>query len=307
MKHTKNLKGIIVPLVTPLVDGDTLDNEGLDKLIEHVIQGGVSGIFILGTTGEAPCLSYRLRKELIERTCKQVGKRLPILVGITDTSFVESVNLAKYAFDKGVEYSVIAPPYYYKSDAPEMTEYFNHLLPQLPMPTYLYNMPSCTKVIIDISTIQAVADNEKVAGLKDSSADMIYFNRLIRLFKDRNDFNLFVGPEEMLAQSVYMGGDGGVNGGANLFPKLYNRLYSAAVAGDTEKVRQLHKVVMQISMTIYSQGKHPSSYLKGLKCSLNVMGICNDFIAEPFHRFREKEKQQIEAALRNLGNEEYLR
>jgi 4-hydroxy-tetrahydrodipicolinate synthase len=306
MKNSKKLKGIVVPLVTPLLDRASLDIEGLEKLIEYVIDGGVKGIFVLGTTGESPCLSYRLRRELIERTCRQVSGRLPVLVGITDTSFVESVNLAKYAGDKGVDYAVIAPPYYYKSDAPELTEYLNHLLPELPVPVYLYNMPSCTKVIIDISTVKAVADNEKVVGLKDSSADMIYFNKLIQVFKGRDDFGIFVGPEELLAQAVYTGADGGVNGGANLFPKLYNELYNAVLAGNSDKVYQLQKVVMQISMTIYSQGRHPSSYLKGLKASLKIMGICNDFIAEPFHKFRDKERQSIESSLKQLDYQKYL-
>ena len=82
----KTLKGIIPPMITPLLGRDTLDTKGLDNLIEHILGGGVHGLFILGTTGEGPSLSYRLRYELIERTCKQVGGRVPVLVGITDTS-----------------------------------------------------------------------------------------------------------------------------------------------------------------------------------------------------------------------------
>ena len=81
-------QGIIPPLITPLTDRDTLDVEGLERLLTRIIDGGVSGIFALGTTGEAPSLSYRLRRELIEHTCKVVNGRVPVLVGITDTSLV---------------------------------------------------------------------------------------------------------------------------------------------------------------------------------------------------------------------------
>ena len=77
------LRGIIPPMVTPLLDRDTLDVEGLERLIEHILGGGVQGLFILGTTGEAPSLSMRLRCELIERVCEQVKGRVPVLVGIT--------------------------------------------------------------------------------------------------------------------------------------------------------------------------------------------------------------------------------
>ncbi len=87
----RRFHGIVPPMVTPLTDRDTLDHSGLERLVEHLIRGGIHGLFVLGTTGEAPSLSYRLRRELITRVCKLVDHRIPILVGITDTSFVESV------------------------------------------------------------------------------------------------------------------------------------------------------------------------------------------------------------------------
>ena len=89
------LCGIVPPVVTPLLDRDTLDVAGLERVLEHILTGGVSGLFLLGTTGEAQGLSYRLRREVIERACRQVAGRVPVLVGITDTAFVESVGLAR--------------------------------------------------------------------------------------------------------------------------------------------------------------------------------------------------------------------
>src|SRR5690349_10624231 len=104
--------GIIPPLVTPLLDRDTLDVGGLERLIERTLGGGVTGLFLLGTTGEGASLSYRLRRELIERASRQVKGRVPILVNITDTAFIESVNLARHAAVCGAAALVIAPPYY---------------------------------------------------------------------------------------------------------------------------------------------------------------------------------------------------
>jgi 4-hydroxy-tetrahydrodipicolinate synthase len=109
-----------------------------------------------------------------------------------------------------------------------------------------------------------------------------------------------VGPEELLAEALILGGHGGVAGGANLFPKLYASLYRAAVAGNLETVRQLHELVMQINATIYSTGQYGSSFLKGVKCSLNLMGICSDFVAEPFHRFRQPEREKIQRHLEQI-------
>src|SRR3954454_12977845 len=103
------LAGIIPPLITPLRDRDELDHAGLERLVEHVLAGGVHGLFLLGTTGEAPGLSHRLRCELVERTCAQVADRVPLLVGVTDTSFVESVEMAEHAADAGASAAVLAP------------------------------------------------------------------------------------------------------------------------------------------------------------------------------------------------------
>src|SRR5688572_23145391 len=101
------IRGMIPPLVTPLSDHDSLDREGLERLLEHVIDGGVDGIFILGTTGEAPSLSYRLRRELTQATCSIVNKRIPVLVGVTDTSAVESSRLAAWASECGADAVVL--------------------------------------------------------------------------------------------------------------------------------------------------------------------------------------------------------
>ncbi|MFQ6035317.1 MAG: dihydrodipicolinate synthase family protein [Sedimentisphaerales bacterium] len=295
------LRGIIPPMVTPLLDQDSLDVAGLEQLIEHILAGGVHGLFILGTTGEAPSLSYRLRYELIERVCGQVKGRVPVLVGITDTSFVESVKMACKARDAGAQAVVLAPPYYFPAGQAELIEYLKHLTLELPLPLFLYNMPSYTKAVFEPETVQAAANIAGIVGLKDSSGDMIYFHRLLSLLKDYKDFTLLMGPEELLAEAVVLGGHGGVCGGANLVPQLYVDLYNAACSRDLAKIGSLHKKVMQISNTIYSVGRYESSYLKGIKCALSCMGICSDFLAEPFHRFRRAERNVIRRHLKELG------
>jgi len=299
------LRGIIVPMITPLLDRDTLDSDGLGRLIEHILAGGVDGLFILGTTGEAPSLSYRLRDELIEHTCRKVAARVPVLVGITDTAFVESVRIANKAKDAGARAVVLAPPYYFPAGQPELVEYLRHLVPELPLPLFLYNMPSHTKLVFEPDTVRAAMDIPGIVGLKDSSGKMAYFHLLQTLLKDRPDFTLLVGPEELLSETVLLGGHGGVNGGANLWPQLYVDLYNAARAKNLPVVSSLHEKVMEISSTIYSVGRHQSSYLKGLKCALSCLDICSDFMAEPFHCFRAKERRRIQHHLKTLGLPSY--
>ncbi len=295
------LKGIVPPLITPLKDRDTLDVEGLERLIERLIAGGVAGLFILGTTGEGPSLSYRLRRELIDHTCKLAAGRVPVLVGITDTSFTESVNLAKYAAAAGAAHVVLAPPYYFPAAPPEMLEYVQDLVAEMPLPLFLYNMPGLTKVSFEIDLVRRAVDMPGICGVKDSSCDMIYFHRLIEVAKQRPDWSILVGPEELTAEAVLLGGHGGINGGANLNPKLYVEMYHAAAAQDLKRTRELHAQVMQLAGSIYTVGRHKSAIIKGIKCGLSLLGICEDHMAEPFHRFRDPERAQIREALRSLG------
>jgi 4-hydroxy-tetrahydrodipicolinate synthase len=295
------LTGIIPPLVTPLLDRDTLDVAGLERLLEHMLVGGIHGIFALGTTGEAPGLGYRLRRELVERVCRQVAGRVPVLVGITDTAFVESVALAKHSAQVGAAAVVLSAPYYFPAGQPELREYLSHLVPELPLPVVLYNMPSLTKITFGRDTVQAAMADPRIVGLKDSSGDMSYFHQVLHLIRQRPDWGLMIGPEELLAEATLLGGHGGVTGGANIFPKLYVELWAAAKRGDLPRTQALHAKVQQLSRTVYTVGRHPTSWLKGIKCALGVKGLCSDFMAEPFHRFRPEDRDTVAEALRVFG------
>jgi len=275
------LGGIIVPLITPLVAQEMLDSEGLKKIVEYVLAGGVNGIFILGTTGEAPSLSGKVKRELIDQTCRVTNGRVPVIVGIMDTSITESVHLASYASEKGATAVVAVPPYYLPLSQSELVNYIRRLTDELPLPLFLYNQPEYTNVPINPDTLAQVADIPGLAGLKDTSRNMINFQQMCQLMKDREDFSLFVGPDGLMAEAVLMGGSGGVNAGANLAPKLYVELYHAARTGDMPTVRQLQSKVLQLITTVYHPSAGRLKTLKGLKCALATLGICKDIVADP--------------------------
>ncbi len=299
---SKPLRGIILPMVTPLSERDALDAAGLERLIEHILAGGVHGLFILGTTGEAPSLSYRLRRELIDRTCQAVAGRVPVLVGVTDNSFAESLALARHAADAGAEALVLSAPFFYACAPEELWGYLKRFEANAPLPLVLYNIPGRDTPSFDVDTVRRAMDLSGVVGLKDSSSDMVYFREIYRLLSRRPDWMLMVGPEELLAESLLLGAHGGVSGGANLDPRLYVDLYEASRGGDNERMRLLHNRVMTISRTLYTVGPHHghSAFLKGLKCSLSCLGICDDVMAEPFERFGDEERRQIRQRLIEL-------
>lgn len=297
----KPLRGIIPPVITPLKNQDTLDGEGLIRLVEHLISGGVHGLFILGTTGEGPSLSYHLRYEITERVCDQVNKRVPVLVGITDTALTESVKLAEKAESFGADAVVAAPPYYFTSNQSELTDYFHELAERSPLPLFLYNMPSHTKVNIAEKAVLNLSSHDNIIGLKDSSANLVYFQKVVQLMENHPEFSLLVGPEELLMQSVLSGAHGGVNGGANLFPEIYVKMYNAAVNRDFEQMKQIQTIIIQVSSSLYGIGSSPGSYLQGVKSALSVLGICSDVIALPCRSHSREEKETVKKALEALN------
>jgi len=295
----KAFHGIIPPMVTPLLsDNLSLDIDGVKYLVEHLISGGVHGIFILGTTGESTSLSYKTREQLIEESCKAANGRVPVFVGITDTSIEESIHLALIAEKAGAAAVVAAPPYYYGLGQEELYKYYWSLANQLALPLFLYNMPTHTKINIEIKTVVRLAEHPNIIGLKDSSANAVYFQSLCHLLK--TNFSLLVGPEEITAEIILMGGSGGVNGGANLFPKLYVALYNAAISRDFVRIKELQNLVMEISTKIYTVGSYGSSYLKGLKAALSGLGIIQGNIAPPFTTFDEKEMVRVVASIKEI-------
>ena len=294
------LSGIIPPLVSPLKAQDELDQSGLERLIEHVLAGGVHGLFLLGTTGEAPSLSYQLRRELLDRAIAIVNGRVPVLVGITDTSFVESVRLAEHAASAGATALVVSTPYYFPAGQTELTGYIENLVSQLPLPLVLYNMPSLTKVWFEFETLRRLTDISQIIGLKDSSGDMDYFEKAIALKKMRPDWSIMIGPEAKLPAAMRLGGDGGVSGGANVFPQLFVDCYNACLTGDAARVDALQQRIDAFQQ-IYEVGKYASKYIKATKCCLSLKGICDDFMAEPFHRFLPPERARVQSILETLS------
>ncbi len=297
----QGIRGIVPPMVTPLSDYDTLDTIGLERLVEHILAGGVHGLFVLGTTGEGPSLSARLRREVVDRVCKQVAGRVPVLVGISDTSFVESVDLANYSAQAGAAAVVVAPPSYFPLDQTELLAYLAHLAPSVPLPLVLYNMPTHTKINFDLDTLALAMEIPNIVGVKDSSGNMIYFQKLRKLIAERSTWNLLIGPEELLSQAVLLGGDGGVSGGANIHPQLYVSIYEAARDRDLDRVTQLQKQVEELSGRIYGVNRTPSAVIKGIKGALACLGICSPLVAEPLVTCSESECLTIDRHLHELG------
>lgn len=293
------IKGVIPPLVTPLLENMQLDVTGLRKLIEHVLNGGVHGIFLLGTNGEGPSFDIDFKKKLITEACEIINNRVPVLVSISDTSIESTLEIAEFSKKKGADVLVLTSPYYFPISEQEMVNYLEEVAPLLPLPFMLYNIPSCTKHNLSLHTISRGLELGAI-GIKESSGDLVFLKELIDTFKNNSDFSIIAGSEALLFDAINYGGHGVVAGGANFFPRLFVTLYEASLLQDLKKVEKLHNEVLLLQSTFYSIGNSDTKSIKAIKCALSIMGICTDHMALPLKRFTESQKKEVQQYLRQF-------
>src|SRR5579872_43474 len=296
----KALRGIIPPMVTPLAGEDELDRNNVERLIEHMIRGGVHGLFVCGTTGEGPSLSYRIRRELIRATCQQVKQRIPVLVGILDTSETEMLAMAQFAADAGADAIVLAPPFYAPLSQLDLIRCVTTFASESPLPLYLYNLPDPRHIRYDISTLKTCAETPRVIGFKDSSGNFEYLKQVLYLFRGRPDFPIFVGPENLLSRSIAAGAHGGISGGANAFPHLYVGLYDAATAGRAEDVQRLQALIDRFTRQVYSVGEPEGNLIRGLKCCLSILNLCESRVCWPYTPANAEQRAEVERCIHEL-------
>ena len=288
-------------MVTPLDAKRRLDKKGTRNMVRHLLKGGVDGIFLLGTTGEGPHLSYAVREELVKTVCGLVKGRVPVLVGITETDLDDAVAFAAKCKAYGAAAVVAAPPYYFKLTQAECVAWFAEMADRLPLPLVVYDMPAHTDTIIEPATIAKLAAHPNIVAMKDSSSIIALFNKFrIALEPYAEKFSLFMGPDEAMGEAVLLGADGGVCTGANLWPAQFKAMYLAAKAGDVETVRRLQRFTTMSSYLLYGLGQGQIGFLKGVKCALAEMGLIQNVLAAPFAPFAGRERAQVKAALKKL-------
>lgn len=285
-------------MATPLTLDRALDVASLERLVERLIAGGVHGLFVLGTTGEGPSLGNTVRREVVQRVCRQVAGRTPVLVGVTDTALAESIDLAGFAADSGAQATVLAPPCYFPIDQEDLFRCAEQLVGNSPLPLFLYNMPALTKTWYEPATVRRLLELPAIVGVKDSSGDLDYFSKMSALVSQRPECSLLIGPEHLLGASIGLGGRGGVCGGANIFPELFVALYEAAVSG--ESFTQYEELVVQLG-EIYRLGTNPvPAVIQGVKAALESQGFGSAELAEPFSALPQSDRLLVQTIVQTV-------
>ncbi|MEA4833024.1 MAG: dihydrodipicolinate synthase family protein [Oscillospiraceae bacterium] len=299
-KIPKPLHGVIPPMMTPLDKNENIDEAGTKRLIERCINGGVSGIFILGTMGEGQSLIDREKKKFIKISHDAVAGRVPLFAGVSAESHRKVMKNVENAIEAGADYIVVLPPYFfYASCRDEIIKYYKDIAKYSSIPLVIYNNPVMTGNKIDLDAFKELSEEKNIVGVKNSSGDFDFHMMLLREFENRNDFSVFSGVETMCDASMMMGSDGIVAGMASLTPEIFVALYNAAIAGDFKEAREIQKKLLEIMNGIYLDGYF--AWQIGQKYALSLLGVCEPYHSTETRDLTAAEKLRIAETLKKFN------
>ncbi len=287
----------ITPAVTAFDKNRRLDAEALEHLYEHLIQGGVDGILILGSIGEFFAISMEAKKELIRLAVKLINGRTKLLVGTASMDVNETLELSNYAHEQGADGVVLISPYYFSLNDESIFEYYSLVAGSCSCDLYLYNFPDRTGY--DLSpevTLKLLRKHKNIVGYKDTIAGMDHTRELIKLIKpEYPEFKIYSGFDDNFARNVISGGDGCIGGLSNLVPELCSDWVKAFKDNNLHLVGEIQRKIDRL-MDIYQVGKPFVPYIKK---AMLIKGIpLKEYCSFPLPQVKENEAAVLKDILK---------
>lgn len=288
--------GIIVALHTPLTSSGEIHEEALRDHLEWMVRSGIHGIFPCGTMGEGIALSDVQRKRVAEITVDQVKRRAFVMPQVTTNNTAGCIELSRHAKHVGADAVSVIAPYFYPSDGPALADFFSEIAASIPdVPVFLYNNPGRSASGISSSLVGKLVKKVKnIAGIKDSSKDLILFQEYVEVGGE--GFACIIGTDGLVYPAMMVGGVGVVSAVANPFPELMVALYDAVIARQYERARKLQLLVNQLRVVLKI-----GPYLAGYKEILRLRGRQFPLdMKAPLRGLNDKETVEIHAAFESL-------
>ncbi|MGX5817636.1 4-hydroxy-tetrahydrodipicolinate synthase [Chitinophaga lutea] len=271
----QQLRGTGVALVTPFSKNGAIDWNSLEKLIQHVIEGGVDYVVTLGTTGETPTLSAEEKLDLIRFTFEKVNKRVPVVVGIGDYNTADVVKRLETCPLDGAAAILSVAPYYSKPSQEGIFQHYKTIAAASPKPVILYNVPGRTgRNMTAQTTIRLAKEVENIVAMKEASGDMI---QCMEILRDKpKDFIVVSGDDAVAMPQVLCGMDGVISVAANYFAKDFSAMVKAALAGNLAEARRLHYRMLEGYDLMFAEN-NPA----GIKAFLHHNGLVDNTFRLP--------------------------
>lgn len=290
------LRGIIPPVVTPLTADQELDLPGLRKHIDLMLNRGVHGIFVLGTTGEFYALEEWEKQRVIADAIAHVAGRSPVYAGTGAETTREVIRLTKMAEREGVAGVSVITPYFIKPNQTEIADHFRRIAESTSLPVVLYNNPAtCGGVSIDPETCAKLAEVPNIIGIKDSSGDLQNTIEIVRQ-TPREKFSVLNGRDTLILAALQAGAQGAIPASCNIAPDLCVGIYESFVRGEIDAAKEFQSRLHGVRMAM-SLGTGNSA----VKEAMALLGRSAGPMRSPVMPFGTAQKDKLKAILEKAG------
>ncbi|WP_155053778.1 dihydrodipicolinate synthase family protein [Streptomyces blattellae] len=313
MNFPTPLTGVVPPVCTPLTPDREVDVASLLRLVDHLIDGGVDGLFVLGSSSEAAFLTDGQRRLVVESVAGHVAGhtagRLPLLAGAIDMTTPRVLDHVAEVTAAGADAVVVTAPFYTRTHRAEIARHYRRIAAVSPVPVVAYDLPVAVHTKLPADLVLELAADGVLAGLKDSSGDLGAFRTVVtgaRTDPGITGFSVLTGSEVTVDAALALGADGAVPGLANVDPHGYVRLTRLARAGDWERARAEQERLCAL-FGIVGAGDPArmgggSSALGAFKAALHLRGIIDcPATAEPQVPLSEDEVERVGKRLAAAG------
>jgi 4-hydroxy-tetrahydrodipicolinate synthase len=283
--------GTGVALITPFQNGN-IDFDGLEKIINHVIEGGVDYLVMLGSTGETATLNNQEAKEILDFTIGINSGRVPIVAGnFTGNNTKELCKrISEYDFS-GIDAILSSSPGYVKPTQEGIYMHYMAMEKVSPVPIIIYNVPGRTQSNITWNTTVRLAEaSEKFIGIKEATGDLIQITRIVKN-KPKNFF-VTSGDDEVVIPIVSVGGEGVISVIANALPSEFSKLIKAALSDDYVEARRINNHIYDLHKWLYIEGNPV-----GIKSAMQILGFCSNEVRLPLHSMSLENMKHLEKAM----------
>lgn len=288
------LNGIWTPIPTPLTMHGKVDQDATRKLVDFHIDAGIDGLLPLGTSGEFALLSRKERENLVTTVADQADRRVPVVAGVSDPSIENVLELSSDAKKAGADAVIATPPYYFTTTDEGYYQHFKTISESIDLPLLIYNIPEWTRSFVTPDTVERLADEELVVGMKYTEYN--FLNLVQFLSKSRKKISIFTGSDALAYSNLEFGGSGAIIGSANVAPKVASKIFDDYRRGDLIGAREAQEKLLPVIEAL-GVGKYPAA----LKESMSLIGMPVGPLKEPLQALSVAEKRTVAGLLRNGG------
>lgn len=285
------IKGTGVALVTPFNEDKSVDYKGLENLLNHVIDGGIDFLVLMGTTGESVTLSKGEKVAVVD-FCKKINNsRIPVVLGIGGNNTMQVVEDIKSANLDGIDAILSVSPTYNKPSQEGIYQHYKMISGNCPLPIIVYNVPGRTASNISAeTTVRLANDFENIVAVKEASGDM---DQIMKIIKNKpSDFVVLSGDDGLTLPMIHMGAEGVISVIGQSHPKEYSDMVSFGLSGNQEIANQLHNKLYDFYLPLYAEGNPV-----GIKACLELLGICKSQVRLPLVEASDTIKNDLKSLM----------